>query len=458
MAFKAGTGVIDLAVNTGPLRKAATLVRSSMAAIAGAASIGAVVVTARKFVAAAETQAEAQAKLLAVYRATQGTVGITVRELAKHAAALQKVTRYGDEATIAMQSMLLTFTNVRGTNFRRATELIQDVAAALDYDLVNAARLVGRALNDPTTGMTMLTRVGITFTEKEKGLIKELLKTNRAAEAQAVIMDSLEGKFKGVARAMAQTYGGQVQQLKNLWGDITEEIGFALIPAMADLLSSIKTIGDSVQATGTIWDSWTIGITEATAALSELQSLVKGMWYTGKLKTFEIGQDVLRYFQREAKTPLSTLAMGPNNATNFWAGLVGRILPTDQAIKDLQRLIDRGTVQQEKALSPLAERIHDYVTQIEKWKWPEAPGYRGPLPPTPAEETPQVKTATERFQARLESMTEMFNRMQLAALTPKRDVDRQQLETQQAMVAEQRRTNELLGDGKATPILAGMGP
>jgi len=139
-----------------------------------------------------------------------------------YAAELQKVTTFGDEAIIGAQSLLLTFTQIGEDTMPKATEAVANVAIAMGTDLKSAALQVGKALNDPVRGLNALSRSGIQFSEAQRDLIKELVETNRVAEAQTVILGELETQFGGSARAARNTLGGAISSLKNAFGDLLE--------------------------------------------------------------------------------------------------------------------------------------------------------------------------------------------------------------------------------------------
>ena len=176
---------------------------------------------------AAAEQARVEKQLETVLRSTGGAAGLTAEELTGMAAQLQRVTAFGDETTIAAQNLLLTFTNIGGAGgiFERTTAVVLDVATAMGMDLNSAAVQVGKALNDPATGLSMLTRVGITFSEEQKKAIKSLQEFGDTAGAQALILDELERQFGGSAEAFRETFAGSVQAATNAWGDLLESVG-----------------------------------------------------------------------------------------------------------------------------------------------------------------------------------------------------------------------------------------
>jgi phage-related minor tail protein len=139
----------------------------------------------------------AQNKLKAVLEATAGVAGRTADELNRMSSALQSATVFDDESITNAQSILLTFRNVRTEVFDRAIEGALDLSTVLGGDLNSAVLQLGKALNDPILGVTALSRAGVQFSEVQKEMIKDLVETNRLADAQAIILDELEGQMGG---------------------------------------------------------------------------------------------------------------------------------------------------------------------------------------------------------------------------------------------------------------------
>lgn len=167
-------------------------------------------------------QERAIAQMDAILKATGYSVRLTREEMVRFAAALQDVTTYGDEAIIELQNVLLTFRDIQGPQFKRAVEIILDMASVLGTDLRSAAIQVGKALNDPAIGASMLRRVGVSFSEEQLRVIKYLQQTNRLAEAQKLMLAELEREFGGAARAARDTFGGALQAVQNRIADLLE--------------------------------------------------------------------------------------------------------------------------------------------------------------------------------------------------------------------------------------------
>jgi len=146
----------------------------------------------------------------------------TSSSLQNLASELQNVSTFGDEAVIASTSLLLTFTNLGLKTLPRAQKAVLDVATALGTDLKSASLQVGKALNDPATGLSALSRSGITFSDSQKEVIKNLAEVGDMAGAQALILKELEVQFGGSAKAAKETLGGSLQSLSNAFGDLLE--------------------------------------------------------------------------------------------------------------------------------------------------------------------------------------------------------------------------------------------
>jgi hypothetical protein len=179
----------------------------------------------------AKEQAAAEAQLGAVLKSTGGAAGVTVDEAKNLAAELQKLTNYGDEATIAAEALLLSFTNIGRDVFPDTTRAVLDMSTAMGQSLQTTAVQVGKALQDPVAGVTALQRVGVRLTEQQKEQVKAMVDVGNAADAQRLILAELTKEFGGSAEAAVAADGGMTQ-LSNRMGDLQEKIGSRLLPVM----------------------------------------------------------------------------------------------------------------------------------------------------------------------------------------------------------------------------------
>jgi phage-related minor tail protein len=140
----------------------------------------------------------------AVIKSTGGAAGFTVKEMEDLAASLSAAngqSLFTDDQLLSAQNVLATFTEIKGVNFSSATEAIANLSQAMGQDLQSSAVQVGKALNNPTEGLTALTRVGVSFTEEQKKAVEALMETGNVADAQKVILGELERQFGGSASA-----------------------------------------------------------------------------------------------------------------------------------------------------------------------------------------------------------------------------------------------------------------
>ena len=169
-------------------------------------------------------QMQSEAKLSAVLRTTGGVIGETTESLQKYAASLQRVTNFGDETTISAMGVLSTFKNV-GPIFRETVVLAQDLASVMGTSLDSAVMQLGKALNDPVTGLTALRRAGVSFSAAQKKVIKDLVDTNDLLGAQKIILGELDSQVGGTAESMSTS----LTRMSGVWGDFVEGIGRSIV-------------------------------------------------------------------------------------------------------------------------------------------------------------------------------------------------------------------------------------
>jgi hypothetical protein len=247
-------------------------------AVAGAA-IGAVTAALGKSVQAAAEQQKVYAQTEAVLKSTGTTANGTADDIRKLAESLQNQTAFADDAIQSGANLLLTFKNIQnqaGANndiFDQTVAATLDVARAMGTSATGEAIRLGKALNDPVKGISALTRVGITFTDAQKEQIKALTESGDLMSAQKIILAELQSQFGGSAAAFAKTFAGQVESLNNELGDMGEEIGFIVMPAVQSLVTELRelipVIGPQIkEALGSVdWASFTKSLFDAISFL-----------------------------------------------------------------------------------------------------------------------------------------------------------------------------------------------
>ncbi len=145
-------------------------------------------------------------------------------EIEASIAATQRKTNYGDEE---QRDALTTLIGITG-DYRGSLDQLQlatDLAAAKNMDLNSAATLVGKV----ATGNTeLLSRYGITVRE--------------GASATEILAD-MQTRFGGAAEGAANP----LTQLKNLIGDLGQDIGSFLVPALENFVGLLTPIIQGVR-------------------------------------------------------------------------------------------------------------------------------------------------------------------------------------------------------------------
>lgn len=202
-------------------------------------------------------QAQAIAQVEQGIRSTGGAAGFTLKQFENMASEMQGMTLFGDEEILqGATAQLLTFTNIANDEFERTQQAALDLATRLDGDLKSASIQLGKALNDPVSNLSALSRSGIQFDKEQKTLIKSLWETGQQAEAQRVILAELEKQYGGSAEAAAKAGTGGITQLKNEFRDLLEDIGALIYEGMQPMVERLR---DAIK--------WARGLSKETLSL-----------------------------------------------------------------------------------------------------------------------------------------------------------------------------------------------
>jgi phage-related protein len=202
--------------------------------------------------AAFSEEEEAIARMTGALRANAGQANVTGDEIRNLASQLQKTTTFADDATISAAGLLLTFHHIRNELgdgnkvFDRTLVAAQNLSAALGTDLESATMQLAKALENPATGLTALTRSGTTFTAQQKDMIRTMADAGDTLGAQRMILDVVESQYGGMAETMAQTTRGKIKQSLNTLGDSMEQFGALLVPMVDKVSEFIKQLGDGL--------------------------------------------------------------------------------------------------------------------------------------------------------------------------------------------------------------------
>lgn len=192
-------------------------------------------------------QLEAELKLRnavqnsAVYRGKDlKTLKQVNHQLLNEASYLQKIGVVGDEVTIAGQQQLMNY----GLSADQINKILpgmtnllvkQKGLKATQEDAIAVAKLFGKVL---AGNAGALKKQGILYTKAEENIFKNGTK----AQKLATLTKLLNNNVRDLNREMANTPEGKIQQCNNLWGDMQERVGIALLPVLADLANVAITV------------------------------------------------------------------------------------------------------------------------------------------------------------------------------------------------------------------------
>ena len=196
---------------------------------------------------AAAEQEKVMSQVESILRSTGHSANLTSIQLDSMAKGLASVTRFGDEAILSVERILLTFTNLKDEVFPEALGLTLDMAEAFGVDTKSAATQLGKALNDPVKGFTALRRIGISFTAEQEASIKRFAKQNDIISAQKVILDELQVEIGGVSKNSGQL-ATRLALLDEAWGDFQERLGQSLEPLLSPVLGFVSDILNSTKS------------------------------------------------------------------------------------------------------------------------------------------------------------------------------------------------------------------
>lgn len=191
---------------------------------------------------------------------------ITAKQVGDLSEAISNKIGVDDELIQSSANLLLTFGKVKnavGKNndiFNRAVAASQDLAAKGFGDANSAAKMLGKALNDPIKGITALSRAGVTFDKGQIEQIKHMVKAGDVLGAQKMIMAEVEKQVKGTAEATATG----ADKMKVRWGNFQEQLGTAFMPVLEKVLTLLMQ-----------FVSWA---SEHQAIVIALAAITAGIW------------------------------------------------------------------------------------------------------------------------------------------------------------------------------------
>ena len=193
--------------------------------LGGALSAGAIIQFGRA-VADSTLEAERSTALLQnTLRTTGYAAGLTANDIEELVGELSKISGFDDDPIREGTTALLRFKGVAGDTFREAAKLAVDFASATGKDLPSAFVAVGKALQNPVTGMRALRDAGADLSEGQAELAGKLAETGRVAESNQIVLSELARTVGGSAASAGGGLAGATRALSNAWDDLLKNIG-----------------------------------------------------------------------------------------------------------------------------------------------------------------------------------------------------------------------------------------
>lgn len=188
--------------------------------------------------------------LAATIEATGGAANLTAQEINDMAERLDAATLGSAEEFRAGANALLTFKSVGKDSFESVLRLAKDLEAAGLGSFQSNIIQLGKALEDPAQGLTALRRAGVSFSDSQKDVIKQLQATGQTAEAQGIILQQVAGQVGGAASAAASGLSGLRDRAGQLFKDLQEQFGEARLPGLEAIQERINSLLERLRDSG----------------------------------------------------------------------------------------------------------------------------------------------------------------------------------------------------------------
>ena len=301
-------------------------------------------------------EARAARKAMAQTAAVMKSMGRTEapKRIEKMISQLESMSGIDGDNIREMTNVLFTFGNVTGETFDKANKLALDLSVAFNKDLQSSAVMVGKALNDPTKGLTALTRVGVSFTAQQQEQVKAFMENGQLAKAQAVILKELTRQVSGSAAAQADG----IAKAQVAWGNLKESIGevlmstgtgFDLVGVLEDATKWINQNKDAIVST--LQSIMSVTFKLISVWLKWESIVLKGLGYIAgavatTLKMMSLVNPGLRGAAEAAQNVadgLGTASQAANDASTFFDGLSDKSGAAAKNTRDLANALESVT-------------------------------------------------------------------------------------------------------------------
>ena len=320
-----------------------------------------------KNVTAVQTQ---MLKLEGILKATGGAAGLSLSEIENISTEIGVATLASTSKVRDAAGIMLTFKSITGDAFKDALRLAQDLAEVGFGDLKMGATQLGKALEDPIVGLGALRRVGVSFTDAQKEMIKVLTMTGRKAEAQRIILDALDQQVGGAGVKAATGLAGAVDSLREKLDIFFErsKLGVAIVNGLTKSINFLADAFGNVDlkaSTLTTLKQVTDEIKEMKAEMATLniEDEIGADLNEGTLTSDQKRFAELQKLLNEHKVQLDNLIDKENRDANRRSAITSEKVKEEHMLRDIQeknaRIHERTTDRQIKAFGKTQAELKD---------------------------------------------------------------------------------------------------
>ena len=197
-----------------------------------------------------------------------GAGATTLQELQEVADKFGKTTLFNQEDFTRGFNLLTSFRNIGVDAYERVAQSAADIAQVNQVDVSTSFMQLAKALQDPERNLSNLNRSGIAFTKQQTEVIKQLMKTNKVAEAHAMILDIVDESYNQLAQAAAGGFAGSVDTLGESFRDFSETLGKLLVPVIQPVVEGLTSLLNFLNTEGGQATMIIIGLAGAAKTLS----------------------------------------------------------------------------------------------------------------------------------------------------------------------------------------------
>ena len=251
--------------------KMTSLVGITTAVVAGVAAVGAAMYKLVQVYGEAE-----QVQIKFNFAMQQFNIGLTTqRQLEQLAVDMQKLVGISDETTKSAIALGLQM-GIESEQIERATKVAIDLSMALGVNLETAMRMLARGTEGNIGALSRY--------------IPALRELNLESASTEEILNAVEQRVGGISEMMSGSVLAHTNRLKESFGDLKEEIGRGLAPAINSLVSGLSILIEKM--TTVIKQNNDFAEIQKSAAYQTLYSAKSQQLYEKAIKEGWIGDTV----------------------------------------------------------------------------------------------------------------------------------------------------------------------